>query len=343
MCVLLAVAVPLVGQPEVLPDRRVTFRLAAPKASEVTLTRDWAGGVEKMVKGDDGVWSVTVGPLAPASYIYSFTVDGLVMADPVNPRIKLRARGSGSLFDVPGETRALWQARDVPHGGVEINWQASSVLKETRAFWVYTPPGYVRDGAKYPVLYLLHGSNDTAAGWTTAGGVNFILDNLLAEKKLVPMIVVMPFGHAEPFGTRGGSNTLLFEKYLLADVIPAVEAKYRVAGGREQRAIAGLSMGGGQALAVGFGHPELFSSVGAFSPASPQELPGRLDALDKKVKWKAVWIGCGRQDSLVAGARKLDALFKERGIPATYVETEGSHNFAIWQAHIAEFAPLLFR
>ena len=342
----LALAPNLFCQPEVHPDRRVTLRITAPKATEVTLNRDWADGVEKLSKGDGGIWSITVGPLAPASYIYSFNVDGITMADPINPRIKLRARGSGSLFDVPGEKSEIWQARDVPHGAVEINWTKSAVLNgETRWFWVYTPPGYAKETSrKYPVLYLLHGSNDTAAGWTTAGSVNFIFDNLLADKKMVPMAVVMPFGHALPFGSRGTpSNTAVFQDYLLKDVVPAAEAKYRIQPGREHRAIAGLSMGGEQSQTIGFGHPELFSAVGAFSASYPRELPEGW-APKLKGKMKVIWMGCGLQDpSHIAATRKVAESLKGAGVPYTYDETEGAHNFAMWQQHIAKFAPLLFK
>ena len=157
-------------------------------------------------------------------------------------------------------------ARDVPHGKVEINWEKSKAIHgETRAIWIYTPPGYEKNSQRYPVLYLFHGSNDTAAGWTMAGDANFILDNLIAEKKAAPMIVVMPFGHATPFGVPAAagsvSNDELFEEYVLKDVIPTVEAGYRVAPGRTNRAIAGLSMGGGQSLKIGVGHLDLFSAV----------------------------------------------------------------------------------
>ena len=345
---------PAVVSPEVLPDHRVTFRLLAPKAQEVTFTGDWiTGSGPKLVKGEDGVWSLTLGPLAPASYIYSYTVDDVAIADPVNPRIKLRARGSGSLFDVTATPPAVWQAADVPHGAVEINWQASPVLGgETRAIWVYTPPGYTAErDRRYPVLYLLHGSNDTAAGWTIAGDVNFIFDNLIAAKKMVPMVVVMPFGHALPFGSGRGSadNTSLFEQYLLKEVIPGMEAKYRTLPGRERRALAGLSMGGEQSLAIGMGHLELFSAIGAFSPSVPRGYaeswaPLLADAAGTNQKLKALWIACGRQDpSHMNPSRTLAETLKQHGIHYQYVETEGAHNFALWQQHIAQFAPLLFR
>src|SRR5438270_6341808 len=279
---LLIAALPLLAQrpaplvsPEIHPDHRVTFRIRAPKASEVTLTGDWLGTTPapKLAKDDAGVLSVMLGPFEPGICIYSFTVDGIAMADPVNPRMKLRATTSASLVEVPGESE-FWQPRDVPHGAVEINWEKSKAINaETRAIWIYTPPGYQKGSRRYPVLYLLHGSNDTAAGWTMAGNANFVLDNLLAEKKMQPMIVVMPFGHATPFGERmaagGATNDAVFENYLLQDVVPTVETQYRVTPGRQNRALVGLSMGGGQALKIGLGHLNLFSAVGSFSGAVP--------------------------------------------------------------------------
>jgi hypothetical protein len=164
---------PAVISPEVRADRSVTFRLVAPKAADVGFYGDWmrVGTLEKMAKGDDGIWTYTSAPLPPSIYLYSFTVDGVTMADPINPRIKLRARTSASMVDVPAAAPSLWDARDVPHGAVEINYQKSQALNgETRSFWVYTPPGYYKDRNKrYPVLYLFHGSNDTAGGWVLAG------------------------------------------------------------------------------------------------------------------------------------------------------------------------------
>ncbi len=362
ICALILAPIPAFSQnapsatsPEVLPDRRVTFRINAPKASDVTLTVDWLGQPQKMSKGDDGAWTATLGPLAPATYIYSFTVDGMAIPDPINPRIKLRARGAGSLFDVPGDAPAMWQSRDVPHGSVEINWQRSKALNgETRAIWVYTPPGYQNEPTRrYPVVYLLHGSNDTAAGWTTAGSVNFILDNLIAAKEAVPMIVVMPFGHAQPFGaprTPGQqSNTELFEQYLLTDVMPTIERKYRIAAKRDQRALAGLSMGGEQSLAIGFSHTDLFGSIGALSPSMPRDLSTRWAAVIKDSKgtnaaMKTIWIACGRQDpGHLDASRRIAETLKEHQIRHTYRETEGAHNFALWQQHMIELVPLLFR
>ncbi len=340
---------PRIVSPEVHSDRKVTFRIRAPKASDVTLTGDWLGTTPppKLAKDDAGVWSVTLGPFEPSIYIYSYTVDGVAMADPINPRMKLRASTSASLLEVPGEPAAFWEPRDVPHGAVEINWEKSKAINgETRAIWIYTPPGYAKNTQRYPVLYLLHGSNDTAAGWTTAGYANFVLDNLLADKKATPAIVVMPFGHATPFGARG--NDELFEKYLLEDVIPTVESRYRVAPGRQNRAIAGLSMGGGQSLRIGLGHLDLFSAVASFSGAIPQDFETRFaDLLAKpdatNAKLKVLWIGCGEQDSLFPRSKNLSELLTKKQVKHVFRASEGVHNYTVWRKYLAELTPMLFR
>jgi enterochelin esterase family protein len=341
--------------PEVHADRKVTFRVRAPKAAEVSFFGDWmpVGTQQKMEKAADGVWSVTLGPLPPSIYLYSFTIDGVTAADPVNPRIKLRARTSASMVEVPSDPPALWQARDVPHGAVEINWRKSKALGgETRWVWIYTPPGYEKDsGRRYPVLYLFHGSNDTAGGWTLAGQANFILDNLLAEKKSVPMIVVMPFGHAVPFGSPRevqAKNTTLFEQYLLEDVVPFVDSKYRTAAGRENRAIAGLSMGGGQSLAIGLNHLELFSAIGMFSSAHGPDFETRYasvlgDSKGTNAKLKTFWIGCGREDTVFERSKKLSETLDAHKIKHTFRATGGAHTYTVWRQYLGEFAPLLFQ
>src|SRR6266545_2575002 len=337
--------------PEVLPDRRVTFRVRAPKASEVSLFGDWMmpNTKQDMTRDEQGVWSATLGPLEPGLAIYTFTVDGVTTPDPVNPRIKLRARTSASLVDVPGHPPELWEARDVRHGAVEVNWEKSKVTGDTRSYYVYTPPGYDPGrSTRYPVLYLLHGNNDTASGWTDVGKANFILDNLLAEKKAVPMIIVMPWGHAVPYAGSQSNNTATFERYLIEEVMPQVERKYRVARGRENRAIVGLSMGGGHALQIGLNHLELFSAVAAFSSAVPGNFESRFqpllddpDGTNKKLK--QLWIGCGRQDPAFERNQKLSELLTAHKVRNTFYPTEGLHNFAVWRRYLAEVAPLLFR
>jgi enterochelin esterase family protein len=261
----------------------------------------------------------------------------------------LRARTSASLVDVPGHPPELWEARDVPHGTVEVNWEKSKVTGDTRAYYVYAPPRYdPRRSTRYPVLYLLHGNNDTASGWTDVGKANFILDNLLAEKKAVPMIIVMPWGHAVPYAGSQSNNTATFGAIPDRGSDPQVEKKYRVARGRENRAIVGLSMGGGHALQIGLGHLELFSAVAAFSSAVPGNFESRfkplLDDPDRtNKKLKQLWIGCGRQDSAFERNQKFSELLTAHKVRNTFYPTEGLHNFAIWRRYLAEVAPLLFR
>ena len=344
-----------VVSPEVLPDHRVTFRLRAPKATEVSFYGDWmpVGTSTNMAKSEQGVWSVTLGPLPPSIYIYNFTLDGIAIADPVNPRMKLRARTSASLLEVPGATPEVWQPRDVPHGTIEIvNHKSPVIGGETRQAWVYKPAGYDKQTSKhYPILYLLHGSNDTPAGWSTVGGANFILDNLIAEKKAEPMIVVMPFGHAVPFTAPReiqSRNTTVFEEYLLKDLMPEVEKRYRITAGRQNRAIVGLSMGGGQALHVGLSHLDLFASVGSFSGAVPGDFETRFKALlddpaGTNKKLKLFWIGCGKDDSLFGRSKNLDSVLESHKIAHTFRASEGAHTFTVWRQFLAEVVPQLFQ
>lgn len=338
--------------PKVHSDSTVTFRIKAPKADKVLLIGDWLKRAEQieMKKGDDGVWTATVGPFPVGRHIYEFNVDGVLMADPVNPAIKLRSARSGSFVHIPGE--AIWEARDVPHGAVEINYLNSSVLGDLRATHIYTPPGYAKNSdRRYPVLYLLHGSNDTAAGWTMAGAANFILDNLIAEGKAKEMVVVMPYGHAVPFGSPRdiqATNTQRFEEYLLKDVMPMVESKYRIRQGSTNRAIVGLSMGGGQAISIGFKNLNTFDAIGAFSASVPNDFSDQFAnviASPEKVNQQLsqLWIGCGKDDSAVQRSQDFGKLLSEKGINHTLRITDGVHNFETWRRFLVELTPLLFR
>jgi enterochelin esterase family protein len=347
--------------PEVHADRTVTFRLQAPKATNVAVAGEWISSNhaettvngEVMKKDDKGVWSVTIGPLEPNTYTYSFNVDGMNIADPVNPAIKLRARTSASLVQIPGNKP--WEYREVPHGTVEINYQKSAVLNAERQVYVYTPPGYDKNtSARYPVLYLLHGSGGVAADWTLAGNANYILDNLIAEKKAVPMLIVMPWGHAIPIDAPAPkdpaqSNGAMFEQYFLKEVMPMVEAKYRVAPGRDNRAIAGLSMGGGQSAQIGYGHTDLFASVGIFSSAlgaDPQTKYKVLgDASLANSQMKVLFFGVGKYDTAPNKAEKtLTAAMTEKGVKNVFYESDaGAHVWPVWRNCLTQFAPLLFQ
>jgi len=341
----------LLISPEVHADRRVTFRVQAPKADELTFVADW-NVREPMQKGDDGTWSLTVGPLEPATYIYGFEMDGVPIVDPVNPIVKLRARGAGSLVTVPGSPPTLWDQRDVPHGSVNAEWQNTKLLEHEPLVTVYTPPGYDENPEKrYPVLYLLHGNNDTPVGWTMVGKANFIADSLIAEGKLEPLIIVMPFGHAVPYSSppeKRAGNTALFERYLLEEVIPMVESRYRVLADRDHRALAGLSMGGMQSTEIGLRNLDQFSAIGAFSGVARAELAEEVPEPFEKAErtnemLDLLWIACGRQDPrAMERSRRFVAVLDQHGIDHEFVVTEGFHNYAAWQRYLARLLPLLF-
>jgi enterochelin esterase-like enzyme len=305
-----------------------------------------------MTKGADGVWSITTAPLEANGHLYWFNLDGLAIADPVNPVVKLRQRTSASLVEVPADRPAAWEIRDVPHGTVVTEWQKSAVLNRTERIVLYLPPGYEKSSARYPALYLVHGSGDTPDSWTNAGRANLILDNLIADGKARPMVIVMPAGHAVPFSAgRGGpvNNNELFEQYLTKEAIPAIEAKYRVAPGARNRALAGLSMGGGHTIYTGFGHPELFSALGIFSPGLPRDFDAKFksvlaDPRAFNAKVGLVWISCGDNDTTVqyprikTWAESLD----KAGIHESFHTYQGAHTWPVWRMSLADFVPLIF-
>lgn len=350
---------PAVVSPEVGPDRRVTFRLFAPKAGEVTLTGEFAHGGKSLQKDEKGLWSLTIGPIEPEIYNYNFTLDGVRSIDPNNPNVKTGSTPSttASILEVRGDGPAFYDGQPVPHGEIRTHWYPSKSLDALRRLTVYTPPGYDRDQpTRYPVLYLLHGANADETAWTRLGHVNLILDNLLAAGKAKPFIVVMPFGYGVPPGSRqpapGGGpsqNNLLFSRDLLEDVIPFVQSHYRVYADRDHRAIAGLSMGGGQSLGIGLGHLELFSYVAGFSAALRQvEFEKTFPALaanpqSANQNLRLLWVGCGKEDTLFVAARSFTDFLKEKKIKHTFREGGGAHTWIVWRRYLNEVAPLLFR
>lgn len=342
-----------VRSPEVGADRSVTFRVRAPQASEVTLTGEFMRGSKALQKSDGGVWSVTVGPLEPEIYYYNFTIDGVKTIDPNNPDVKTGSTPStiSSILTVRGERAAFYDAQSVPHGEIHTIWYESKSLQSIRRLTVYTPPGYDRSGnTRYPVLYLFHGANADETAWTRLGHVNLILDNLLAAGKAKPFIVAMPFGYGVPPGVAAapGQNTAQFGRDLLEDVIPYMDSHYRVYGDREHRAIAGLSMGGGESLEIGLSHLELFSYVGGFSaalrPAEFQKTYGGLTADPEAAnrKLRLLWIGCGKDDSLFSAATDFSKFLDAGKIKHVFKESEGAHTWINWRHYLNEFAPLLF-
>ncbi len=339
------------------PDRTVTFELRAPGAASVKLTGDFVQGPQDMKKAEDGTWSITVGPVNPSVYNYKFNIDGVSNIDPANPMIKLGDRSAESMFEVPGDQPAPYDVQAVPHGTVHINFYDSKTVGALRSILVYTPPGYEEAKNKLPVLYLLHGSGDTEFGWVTVGRANLILDNLIAEGKAKPMIVVMPYGRpagdvllipskaAQP-GQQQNANAV-FGQDLLEDVIPYVEKTYRVSAKADDRALAGLSMGGGQTLEIGLSHLDTFHYIGAFSAAIrgnvEESYKGFFDdpaAANKKLK--VFYIAVGKADSLFAPAQSFDEALTRRQIKHTFAPSEEGHVWRNWRDYLAEFAPQLF-
>lgn len=351
-------APPAIKYCEVGADRMVTFRLRAPEATDVKVSGDFGQGAQDMKKGDDGVWSVTVGPIAPAVYSYNFRINGVNVLDPLNPAIKLGESGSASIFQVPGEKPAPYDIQNVAHGTVHENWYESKTLSVWRRVDVYTPPGYEAGKATYPVLYLLHGSGDTENGWVKIGRANFILDNLIAEGKAKSMIVVMPYGRARQDVYLGPApppaqpaDPKAFENDLLKDVVPFVEKFYRISGKPADRAIAGLSMGGGQALSIGLNHLDFFHSVGAFSAGGgirPEGMEAQYkdliaDPAATNKKLKVFYIACGKADSLFAGSKALDEMLTKHDIKHSFAPSEEGHVWRNWRNYLAEFLPQLYR
>jgi enterochelin esterase family protein len=352
---------PVVVSPEVKADRTVVFRLYAPKAESVgVFTTDLPGGFapRAMKKGDKGVWELTLDAVEPGTYRYLFDVDAVRTVDPRNQAVSESNGNAWSVLHVPGSD--FMDRADVPHGTVARVYYRSAALGKGRRMHVYTPPGYEATADKYPVLYLLHGAGDCDDSWTSVGRANFILDNLLAAKKARPMIVVMPAGHTGPFSfimptarsaDAGPVGNAHFEDDFARDVRPYVEKHYRVQTGRNARAIAGLSMGGAQALNLAAAHPEDFGYVGVFSSGvvfgsasdwEKQHAKG-LDDADARNGLKLLWFATGKDDFLLGRTRETVALFGKHGFRPVFKETGGGHTWINWQKYLSAFAPQLFR
>ncbi|MFD2933168.1 esterase [Spirosoma flavum] len=340
---------------KVLPDSRMRFSIYAPKATDVTVGGDFLDSPTpaKLIKQENGVWSITLGPLAPNLYTYDFTVDGIKTFDPKNAQFKEGLNGLSNLAEIPGTATNYLTVKNVPHGVVEAVWYPSSSLGITRRMHIYTPPGYETMTNKLPVLYLLHGGGDNDASWMTAGRANFILDNLLAEGKIKPMLVVMPAGHTPQPGLHMGAGPEQdpFCQDFLGSVIPFVEKHYRVSTNRNDRAIAGLSMGGIQTLNIGLWNPEKFGYV---LPLSTGYFPPVLKELDEKNqsvlknpeinRLKLFWLAMGGpKDIAYQNNKNMMAIFDKYGIKYQYTEVPCGHTFLTWRDNLHAFTPLLFR
>jgi enterochelin esterase-like enzyme len=342
--------------PELLSDHRAIFRFLAPDARDVKLRLEGDGTIQ-MVKGSNGVWSVTSDSLQPDIYTYNFIVDGISMTDPDNPLLKYNLLNDESQIYVPGTKPMTWEINDVRHGQVHRHFYKSTVIGDNRDYYVYTPPSYdPGSNVKYPVLYLLHGYSDDATAWVNIGRANFILDNLIAQGKAKPMIIVMPLGYGNwnviKNGWQGLSDVatwndsiMKFGQSLMKEIIPAVERDYHVMSNKDSRAIAGLSMGGSQSLLYGLNSPDTFTWIGAFSSGG---LPGNFDAgfpdMTKSINahLHLLWVSCGKQDGLYGANLMFTDWLKKKEINYKWVSTDGEHSFRVWRNNLAEFATLLF-
>jgi enterochelin esterase family protein len=341
---------------EVNPDHTVTFRLIAPDASDVKVAGNFLPVPQTMTKDDKGGWSTTVGPLEVQIYHYTYLLDGVRIIDPNNPNGQ---RGAGAatatIFEVHGDMRAYYDPRPVPHGEVRVVWYDSKTMKGPRSLRVYTPPGYETAKAHYPVLYLLHGSGQNENDWSEVGRANFILDNLIAEGKAKPMLVVMPYGHSQPSILSGelavpGLAPTAFSDDLLNEIIPMVEKNFRVSMRADDRAMAGLSMGGGQTVSIGLTHPEKFHSIGVFSAGGGgrdplkqfPDLLGNPEASNRRMK--VIFLVCGKGDTTaLEGSKRLNEMLTTYSIHHDYVEIEGVHEWKVWRFALFEFAQRIFQ
>ena len=367
---------PRIISPEILPDNKVTFRVYAKDAQKITVSGEWQAGFgasQELVKNDTGLFVLTVGPLAPELYGYSFSVDGVGALDGNNPQVRRDGTRYQNFFIVPGpESDLYFQKNGIPHGTVSKVWYNSRVIGIDRRVYVYTPASYEGGSMKYPVFYLLHGAGGDEDAWTNMGRAAQILDNLIAHGKAKPMIVVMTNGNANQAGAQNDVPALpaaqgeegmaaymrlagKFEEHLVKDLIPFIEQNYRTLTGRDTRAIAGLSMGGMHTQTITNDNPGMFGYIGVFSMGfmtmGPQnqdaakieaERIAKLEVL-KSSGQKLYWIACGKDDFLYNSVVTMREAYDKIGFKYIYRESTGGHTWTNWRIYLSEFAPMLFK
>ena len=368
-----------IKSPEINANKTVTFRVMAPNADTVRITGDFlptekmktqwgefdAPGKALLTKDAKGIWSFTSGVLQPELYSYSFIVDGFNTTDPNNPFIVRDVASVTNIFIIGGSQADLYKVNDIPHGTVAKRWYDSPGLGMDRRITIYTPPGYESSKEKFPVLYLLHGAGGDEEAWITLGRTAQIMDNLLAQGKIKPMIVVMPNGNVIQDAAPGEGYEGFYKPQFMvtktmdgtyeasfSDIIKFVESSYRVKADKANRAVAGLSMGGFHSLHISRYYPNTFDYVGLFSAAI---LPNQnvsspvyndIDGTLKKQKengLKLYWIGIGKSDFLYQGNADYRKKLDEMGFKYTYRESDGGHIWRNWRIYLSEFAPLLFQ
>jgi len=383
---------PRIASPEVFPDKTVTFRLLAPKASAVVLNGSWDIGANiPMTKDDQSIWSVTVGPLGEQLWWYSFNVDGVKVLDPGNSEYSRDGARYDNWLMISGPFSDSWEFKpDMPHGAVQSVWYPSPILKQKgRRMYVYTPPDYMAGNSRYPVLYLLHGGGGDEDQWINLGRTNVIMDNLIAAGKVKPLIVVMPNGNANqtvaqgygygpiprpaargaappraqaaPAGAgrgaaggaapAGGGRGLMGGPYegsyphsLVKEIIPFVDKNYRTIPNKENRAIAGLSMGGMHTIQATNNNPGVFGWIAVWS-AGGQDTPEFVAALAKLQDSgiKHYYVGAGTTDFALSGSQALFKTAQKVGLTTSWHETPGPHYYLIWRVFLGDFGSMLFR
>jgi enterochelin esterase-like enzyme len=342
------------------PDRSITFRYRDPGAKAVLCSVENVAKPLAMQQDAEGIWTITSAPLPPGIYRYHFEINGISFLDPANPVISNSLMRPANMVTVPGAGPELWDATSVPHGTVHHHTYTTSVVLglpgNQSDYYVYTPPGYDPTGKPYPVLYLLHGWTDSAYGWLYNGHANFILDNLIAQGKAKPMIVVMPLGYGDLAFIHSpidvwqdppsiDHNTELYTKAFLTEVMPQVETSYNISKDRNDHAIAGLSMGGLEAVTIGLAHTDHFANVIGLSAAVQKlDFAKQFATLEPKAAdLRLLWIACGTEDGLITPNRRLVTFLKEKNMPVTPIEIPGMHTWLVWRDNLIHFAPLLFQ
>jgi len=346
---------PQFESPKVNTDNSVTFKLYAPAAKDVKLNVQFLKSPAPMSKDSAGVWSITTEPAKPDMYPYAFIADGITIADPKNQYLFPNEGFQNSLVEITGKTPLVHTVQNVPHGTVSSHIYYSSELG-ARPVVIYTPPGYDAAAAKkYPVLYLLHGTTDVEETWTKVGRAHIILDNLVAQSKAIPMIIVMPYGRAYPViskssgSLRNWENLQEFKKDFFSNLMPFVEKNYQTINDKEHRAIAGFSGGGGTSLYFGLNNPDKFSWVGGFAPGMLKAEFNRNNAVafedvDKtNERLKLLWIGVGKEDGLYPVIADYLKLLDDKKIKHETFISEGGHTWMNCKLYLATIAQKLFK
>jgi len=335
---------PVISSPDVHPDNTITFRYYSRTAQKVSVSGEMLSAPQQMTKDTSGIWSVTVGPIKPDIYPYSFWVDSVLTADPNNTYIFANERFKRSIVEVPGNTPLIHSLQNVAHGKISYRLYESSTLKTTRQLLIYTPPGFNANAAtKYPVLYLIHGGSDTEETWFKVGKVNFIADNLIAQKKAVPMIIVMPYGNVRPAPMPD------FTKDVINDIIPFIESNYPVLKNSNSRAVAGFSVGGGQTLNIGLTNPDKFSYVCSYAPyTATEEFQKNFtnwspDATKMNSQLKLFTISVGTEDFLYESVKKNIAMFEDKKLKVKSYIVPGGHTWMNCKQYLATTLQEIFK